>query len=329
MDATTYTGTGTTNVIVTQSQFKPDLTWFKGRGNAENHALFDTVRGVNKNLAPNTTIVEGTQTDMLMAFNSNGFTLGADGNQQVNKAATTFVSWNWQAGQGSTSSNTSGSITSTVSANTTAGFSIVTYTGTGSNATVGHGLGVAPSWVIVKSRTTAENWMVYHISTGATKYIYLDSSGAAVTLSTIWNNTAPTSSVFSVGTNVTVNQSSTNYVAYCFAAISGYSAFGSYTGNSSADGPFVYLGFRPKYIIIRKTDTGNYWVIQDSSRSSFNVVDKYLAADDILAETTSSQVNVDFLSNGFKLRSAFDIVNAGSYIYMAFAENPFKNANAR
>jgi len=269
----------------------------------------------------------------LTSFNSNGFTLGTDvasyGSTNYNTG--TYVGWQWQAGQGTTTAGTgTGGITSvTQSVSTTSGFSVVTYTGSGTNGTVTHGLGVAPSWVIVKSRTTTENWMVYHISLGATKYIYLDSTGAAVTLSTIWNNTAPTSSVFSVGTNVTVNQSSTNYVAYCWAEIAGYSKFGSYTGNGSADGTFVYLGFRPKFVMVKKTNTGNYWVMQDSSRSTFNVVDKYLAADDSLAEATSAQVNIDFLSNGFKLRSAFDIVNSGDYIYMAFAENPFKNANAR
>jgi hypothetical protein len=332
MDATLFTGNNSTNTITNAAGFKPDFVWTKSRVNAYNHDLYDSVRGINRTLFSNSTNAESTLTNTLTSFNSNGFTLGVNDDANfVNGSAA--VAWQWQAGQGSASSNTSGSITSTVSVNATAGFSVVTYTGTGANATVGHGLGVAPKWVLVKSRTTAENWMNYHTSIGATKYIYLDGTGAAVTLSTIWNNTAPTSSVFSIGTNVTVNQSSTNYVAYCWAEIAGFSKFGSYTGNGSADGPFVYTGFRPKYVMIKRTDGGtNNWVIFDSSRNTYNATGKELKANTSAAEYDGDSTNPnDFLSNGLKIRHDGTAMNiaSGTYIYMAFAENPFKNSNAR
>jgi hypothetical protein len=330
MDATLYTGNGSTQVIVNQALFKPDLVWQKPRNEVASHRLVDSVRGVNKVIKSNSTDAEATETNALTAFNSNGFTGG--GSNAVS-SGNTAVAWQWQAGQGSTTTGTgTGGITSvTQSVNTTSGFSIVTYTGSGSNGTVTHGLGIAPSWVLVKSRTIAENWMNYHTSIGATNYIYLDGTGGAVTLSTIWNNTAPTSSVFSVGTNVTVNQSSTNYVAYCFAEIAGFSKFSSYTGNGSADGPFVYLGFRPKFILVKQSSSaGNAWQLLDSSRNTYNKADNALFPNSTAVEGTGN-ATFDFLSNGVKIRAADGTVNtnASTYIYMAFAENPFKNANAR
>jgi SPRY domain/Concanavalin A-like lectin/glucanases superfamily len=333
MDATTWTGNGpASQVIVNQGQFKPDMVWVKNRSSTRKHNLYDSVRGVavgaSYRLVPDDTAAQDNPMYGVTSMNSNGFTIGEEGD--VNANGLTFVGWQWQAGQGSTSSNTNGSITSTVSVNTTAGFSIVTYTGTGANATVGHGLGVAPSMVIVKSRTTAENWMVYHTVTGATQYIYLDSNGAAVTLSTIWNNTAPTSSVFSIGTNVTVNQSSTNYVAYCWAEISGFSKFGSFIGNSSTNGPFVYCGFRPRYILFKNT-TSYDWHIFDAARNTYNLTNSSLKADTTGAEYTNDDVSIDLLSNGFKLRGTDLAINGPSntIIFAAFAEHPFKNANAR
>ena len=329
MDATLYTGQGVVQTVVNAGQFKPDLVWQKPRNEVASHRLVDSVRGVNNVLYSNQTAVAATETTTLTAFNSNGFTGG--GSNAVS-SGNTAVAWQWQAGQGSTTTGTgTGGITSvTQSVNTTSGFSIVTYTGSGSNGTVTHGLGVAPSMVIVKSRTTAENWMVYHISTGATKYIYLDSNGAAVTLSTIWNNTAPTSSVFSIGTNVTVNQSSISYVAYCFAEIAGFSKFGSYVGNSNVNGPFIYLGFRPKYVLI-KNITSYDWHVFDAARNAYNLTNSSLKPDTTGAEYTNDDVSVDFLSNGFKLRGTDNAINynGDTHIYMAFAENPFKNANAR
>ena len=324
MNAIAYTGNGSTQTV-TGLSFASGMLWIKDRSAITNHQVNDEVRGVGRELQPDATSAE-TNNNIVTAFNSNGFSISSNGN--VNANGNSYVAWSWKA-NGAGSSNTSGTITSSVSANTTAGFSVVTYTGTGANATVGHGLGVAPSWVIVKRRNSTGNWNVRHVSIAAANSLYLNLTNASQSDPTVWNSTVPTSTVFSIGTDTGVNASGGTYVAYCWAAISGYSAFGSYTGNSSADGPFVYLGFRPEFIIVKRSDSPNYWVMQDSSRSTFNVVDKYLAADDPLAEATSAQVNIDFLSNGFKVRSTFDIINAGTYIYMAFAENPFKNANAR
>jgi len=208
----------------------------------------------------------------------------------------------------------------------------VTYTGSGSAATVGHGLGVTPNLIIVKNRTaSAQNWQVYSSAIGATKRLFLDLTDAAQTVSTVWNNTEPTSSVFSIGTVTDVNGSTNSLVAYCFAPIAGYSAFGSYTGNGSADGPFVYLGFKPKFLMIKRTDTTNSWVIQDTTRSTYNVSQNNIYADSSGAEASYGSELTDILSNGFKQRGTGVSMNAsgGTYVYAAFAEAPFKYANAR
>ena len=328
MDATLYTGTGASLSVTNAGAFKPDLVWVKGRSGATDHALYDSVRGTTKQLESNTTTAETTEATGLTAFGTGGFTVGALA--QMNTSAATYVAWQWQAGQGTTSSNTSGTITSTVSVSTTAGFSVVTYTGTGSNATVGHGLGVAPKWIIVKTRNAVDNWAVYHSSTGATQYLQLNTTDASANSITLWNDTSPTSTVFSVGTNNDVNAGARTYVAYCWAEIAGFSKFGSYTGNGSADGPFVYLGFRPKYVMVKSSSNAAYWIIEDSTRNPSNVVNLELFPNDSLAETNASR-SVDFLSNGFKLRHTDSTQNSSgwTYIYMAFAENPFKNALAR
>jgi hypothetical protein len=328
MDATLYTGTGASLSITNAGAFKPDFVWMKGRSNVRNNNLYDSVRGTTKELSSNSTGAESTNSTGLTAFNSNGWTIGSDGG--INTSSETYVGWQWQAGQGTTSSNTNGSITSTVSVNATAGFSIVTYTGNSTaGATVGHGLGVAPAMIITKTRSTAlGNWGVYHASLGATKGLNLNNTIAAATLIQFWNNTAPTSSVFSVGTSNDVNGAST-YVAYCWAEIAGFSKFGSYTGNGSTDGPFVYTGFRPKYVMIKRTDTTSNWVVMDTSRGTYNASYPYLDPD--LSDAEGGPIAMDFLSNGFKLRLTSAAWNAsgGTYIFMAFAENPFKNANAR
>jgi hypothetical protein len=328
MDATLYTGNGSSLTVTNAAGFSPDLVWVKNRGATGDHGQFDSVRGASKRLVSNNTNVEDTVSGVT-SFNSNGFSLGAI----YNASSNTFVGWQWQAGQGSTSSNTSGSITSTVSVNATAGFSIVTYTGTGSAATVGHGLGVAPKMIIVKGRNATIEWLVYHASLGATQYITLNTTGAAASAASAWNNTAPTSSVFSVLSAGSTNFSGTNYVAYCWAAIPGYSAFTSYTGNNSDDGPFLYLGFRPKFVMIKDANAAGYWAIFDSNRATYNVVAPYLQAQSSAAEVTIYS-NVDFLANGIKLRannanSAQNNINGNTYIVMAFAENPFRNSLAR
>ena len=330
MDATLYTGTGTTQVIVNQGQFKPDLVWAKNRTNAgQDNGLYDSTRGVGRTLYSNLTNAESSVISTLTAFNSNGFSGGTE--NMINQNGASFVGWQWQAGQGSSSSNTSGSITSTVSVNTTAGFSVVTYTGTGVNATVGHGLGVAPKFLTVKRRSAVGNWMTWHTSlTGAGPYVILSSTNGVATGA--WNNTLPTSTVFSLlGSDTDENANGSTYVAYCWAEIAGFSKFTSYTGNGSADGPFIFTGFRPKWLMIKRTDTTQNWIIVDTSRDTYNVANKRLLANSSAAEDTGIPNYVDLLSNGFKCRDSNISYNAsgGTYIVMAFAENPFKNANAR
>jgi hypothetical protein len=268
----------------------------------------------------------------MTAFNSNGFTVGT--NTNYNNLTATYVGWQWQAGQGSTSSNTDGTITSTVSVNASAGFSVVTYTGTGVAGTIGHGLGVAPQWIITKQRnsnTDAIAWASYHVSLGNSFRILLNTTGAAAGGTTAWNSTNPTSSVFSVGAAVPNNTSQT-YVAYCWTPIAGYSAFGSYTGNGSADGPFVYLGFRPKFVLYKDTANGSTnWELVDSARNTYNPEFTRLFPNASNADDNAVNPVMDFTANGFKIKtSAFGVNNNGNvHIYMAFAENPFKNALAR
>jgi hypothetical protein len=242
------------------------MVWIKSRSANTDHKLTDSVRGATKAWVSNSTAAETTDSTGLTAFGSSGFTVGAS--TTYNNSGATYVGWGWKGG-GTAVTNTSGTVNSSVSANTTAGFSAVTYTGSASAVTVGHGLGVAPSMVIVKAlgtpNGTARPSLVYHISIGATKILYLDRTDAATTTSGPWNDTAPTSTVFSLGTEPSTNWASNNYVAYCFAAISGYSAFGSYTGNGSTDGPFVYCGFRPRFALWKRSDSTGSWYIQDNN----------------------------------------------------------------
>jgi hypothetical protein len=333
MAATLYTGNGTTQSIVNTVNgvsFQPNLAWVKSRNTLEAQIWIDSVRGVGQELESNSTNAEAYNANSIQSFNSNGYT---SGNSNTNVATRTYVAWQWKAG-GTAVSNTAGSITSSVSANASAGFSVVTYTGTGANATVGHGLGVAPGMVIVKSRSSVYDWGVYHsanTASPATQRLLLSSTAATDTNSTYWNNTAPTSSVFSLGSQPNVNNSASTYVAYCFAPVAGYSAFGKYTGNGSADGPFVFLGFRPRFVMIKRTDAVNNWVIYDTARNTFNKTSKYLYAQSSQAEVDDTVDYIDILSNGFKPRATWSGLNAsgGTYIYMAFAESPFKNSLAR
>jgi len=337
MDANLWTGNGSTQTIVNQAQFKPDFVWIKSRSSTEGHALTDSVRGSNYRLFSESTSAEDN-VSTLTSFNSNGFSVSVAGGAsgRTNYNGYTYVGWQWQAGQGSTSSNTSGSITSTVSANTTAGFSIVTYTGVGSSPkTVGHGLGVAPKMILLKSRGASVNWYVWHTSLGATQVIEgLNTTGVASSQIT-FNNTLPTSSVISLGNNDSNNNGST-YVLYVWAEIAGFSKFGSYTGNGSSDGVFVYLGFRPKYVMIKNSGGGatsslQGWIMMDTSRSTYNQTADALFTNNSNASNSGTSYAIDILSNGFKTRGTDGSVNESSatYIYMAFAENPFKNANAR
>ena len=275
-----YTGNGGTQTV-SGVGFEPDFTWVKQRGGATSHWLNDAVRGAGLSLASDTAEEEKSYAAYFTAFNNDGFAL-AGGTGGFNATSGTYAAWNWKASNATAVSNTAGTITSQVSANPTAGFSIVSYTGTGVNATVGHGLGVAPKMVIVKSRSVADAWAVYHGSLGATKYLLLNSTASADTASTLWNNTAPTSSVFSISTSGAVNTSSATYIAYCFHDVEGYSKFGSYTGNGSADGPFVYTGFRPAWLLIKNTTTADYyWCLLDNKRSPYNTEWQRLYPNDL------------------------------------------------
>jgi hypothetical protein len=336
MDAALYTGTGANLTISTNNidLSTNGLLWIKSRSTAEDHLLLDSLR-----------TYDGTKYWQGFFSNSTSGESGYGGSDNVvpgsyrniaggviaNVNGTTYVQWLWQGGSAAASSNTAGSITSTVSANPTAGFSIVTYTGTGANATVGHGLGVAPGWVIVKRRdTTGGDWQVRHTSIAAASSIQLNSTAVAASATTVWNSTAPSSTVFSVGTAATVNASAGTYVAYCWAEIAGFSKFGSYIGNGSTDGPFVYLGFRPKFILLKNATAVHGWALYDTSRNTYNVMPNILYPHVANAEAGGNAV-VDALSNGFKLRNTFADHNGSgnTMIYMAFAENPFKNSNAR
>jgi hypothetical protein len=332
MDATLYTGTLLSNAITNAAAFKPDLVWLKSRSAATNHKWTDSVRGVTKAIASNSSAAETTDIQGLASFNSNGFTVGT--NTDYNNLAATYVAWQWQAGQGSSSSNTNGTVTSTVSVNASAGFSVVTFSNptSGSSFTFGHGLGVAPGLVIFKYRDSISNWYVYHQNTGNTGFTLLDTAGAFAASSTYFNNTSPSSSVVTLGSSF-VSGPIYNLIAYCWAEISGFSKFGSFTGNGSTDGPFVYLGFRPKYVLIKDTTSaGRNWLEIDSARSPYNPEDAVLLPNDIGAESSGGGFYlIDMLSNGFKIRSSWVGVNASgnNLIYAAFAENPFKNSLAR
>ena len=330
MAATTWSGTGSALTIantVNGTNFQPDFVWIKARSTGSyGNYLSDVVRGNTKYLSSQDTSAEITASDVITSFNTNGFSLSTS--VVANGSGQTYIGWQWKA-NGAGVSNTSGSITSTVSANTTAGFAVVTYTGTGVAATIGHGLGVAPSMLIVKPRSATGDWIVYTSTTGAGNFLLLDTTAASAASLTKWNNTAPTSSVFSVGIDTTTNTITTTYVAYVFAAVAGYSAFGSYTGNGSTDGPFVYLGFRPRFILFKRTDAVSDWRIHDTTRAPYNVETIALLANSAAAEDTGANA-VDELSNGFKCRDngAFNTASA-TYFYMAFAENPFKYSLAR
>jgi hypothetical protein len=317
-NTTLYTGNGSSSSreITTNSQV--DWLWIKNRGTTDSHVLEDNVRGAGKTLFSNLSNAESTL-NRITALGTNSFTF-ATNNNSLNASSNNYVAWHWKA-NGTASSNTDGSITASVSANTTAGFSIVSYTGTGSNATVGHGLGVAPSMIIIKNRGGAVNWIVGHNSIGYTKFLKLNSTDAESTASDIFNDTSPTSSVFTVSTDNKVNGSSANYIAYCFAEKKGFSKFGSYTGNGNADGTFIYTGFKPAWVMVKNISTTEGWLLWDNKRSSYNGQGANLSANGSGAESTDARV--DFLSNGFKLTSSNQNSSGQDFIYMAFAENPF------
>ena len=320
-----YTGSTSAQDITFSgnSDLAPDWLWFKARI-ASNHFLFDKVRGVLKTISSDDATAEVTSTGSMTAFGTDGFSLGDGGsdNDINGVSGTTYVAWGWAAGNSAGSSNSDGSITSTVTANTTAGFSIVKYTGTKSNATIGHGLGVVPKMIMIKDTTNAESWIVYHEGVGNDGNLYLNLTNAKATQA-VFQDTTPTSSVFSIGTTDGVNKASAVHVAYCFAEVEGYSSFGGYTGNGSTDGAFVYTGFSPAFIMYKVTSTTDSWEMYDTQRRTINPYGTQVKANLSNAETDDTRI--DILSNGFKARSTNTAVNASgaTYIYMAFAENPF------
>jgi hypothetical protein len=320
-----FTGNGGTQSISSVG-FQPDWVWLKSRSVADSPILFDAVRGVTKRLMSNSTGAETTEAQEVQSFDSDGFTVGNSDNANRNNA--TMVAWNWKA-NGAGSSNTDGSITSTVSVNATSGFSIVKFTGTGSLATVGHGLGSAPKMIIMKNTNTTNGWEVYHQSLGNTDYIQLNTTDISYSSATRWNNTSPTNNVFTVNTENGVNKSGSDLIAYCFAEKTGYSKFGKYTGNGSTDGAFVYTGFKPAFVIIKNTSATEHWNMNDNKRDPFNVMSKRLYPSSANNEVTDASYYMDYLSNGFKIRSNSSSWNSSgnTMIYMAFAEAPLVGSN--
>ena len=316
-----YTGNNSVGHAITGVGFQPDWVWIKKRNATASHNLVDAVRGVQKALETNSTGAQGTYSNNLSAFGTDGFTLG---NGSLVNDTNNFVSWNWKAG-GTGSSNGNGSITSTVSANTTSGFSVVKWTGSGANATIGHGLGAAPSFIITKSLASTQEWCVGSSSLGWDKYFFLNETSASASGSVYWQSTAPTSTVFSVGTAGPTNSSSGDLIAYCFVEKLGFSKFGKYVGNNESDGTFVYTGFKPAWILIKRDNAGYSWGINDSKRPGYNETDKYLIPDTTASEQTNA---VDLVSNGFKFRSTAGGFNASAtYYFWAFAEAPLVGSN--
>lgn len=313
MDVVAYTGTGASNSI-SNLGFSPDLVWIKNRGGATSHAIYDTTRGSQNQLSSDTTGSSITSSSGLTSFNSNGFTIGTS--TLVNTSGTQYVAWAWDEAP-------------------IAGMDIVSYTGTGSARTIAHNIGLTPKMMIVKATSrSGDNWDVYHSSIGATGRLYLELTNSVDTSSAPWNNTAPTSSVFTVGTGQNVNATGISYIAYLFAEVEGFSKFGSYVGNNSTDGPFVFTGFRPRWVLLKSLGTGP-WSIYDTARNTGNIIDGEIRANTNEAENGFSFVgDLDILSNGFKVRSDnngawFNPTGNGVVIFAAFAESPFKYARAR
>ena len=321
-----WTGNGVDDRSISGVGFQPDWVWYKERSSTSAHKLYDAVRTATKELESNSNAAESTNADALQAFETDGFQVGTHGS--VNENGQTYVAWNWKAGT-SVSGDTTGSgtlKTYTGSVNTTSGFSIIKYTGNGTAGhTIPHHLGVAPSAIFVKKLNELGDWSSYHSVLGNAGYMRLNNTNAFATASTYWNNTSPTSSVFTTGTTGNINGSGSTYIAYCFAEKQGYSKFGSYTGNGNADGTFVYTGFKPAFVIAKESSEARDWQLWDNKRLGYNASggNKNLIPNKTDAEDTYA--DIDILSNGFKLRnsSAADNKVSQTYIYMAFAENPF------
>ena len=315
-NSTIYTGNGTVDTALTTGTFQPDLTWFKNRGTTESNMWMDAVRGATYYIQSNSTAAEGNSSDKISAFTSTGVTLGSGA--ETNENSQPLVCWAWKA-NGSGSSNSDGTITSTVSVDSTSKFSIVKWTGNSTaGATVGHGLGVAPSFMIIKNLGAATQWLTWWDFFANTEMMYLNLTNAKGTGQTYLNSTTPTSSVITLGGGADENQNT--MIAYCFAEVPGFSKFGTYTGNGIVNGAFAYTGFKPSFVVIKRQDQSTNWVVYDNKRDPYNVGSKVLLPDNSAAETSGSQL-IDFLSNGFKLRSTGNNTNDSSpYVYMAFGQ---------
>jgi len=329
-----YTGTGTSDRPVVGAGFQPDLIWIRPRNFADNTISTDSTRGVDVQLYTNLTVGDDSFTIGVESFDSDGFSVNTWNN--VNDVGDQFVSWQWKANGGTTTTNDAsatsvGSIDSVYQANTTAGFSIVTYTGTGSVATVAHGLGVKPEWIVIKNRGKNEGWAVYHganTSAPETDGLSLNSNSATSDSADYWNDVAPTTTTFSVAADDR-SGGSYNFVAYVFNSVQGYSKFGGYTGNGNADGPFIYLGFKPAYFLVKATDITQNWQSWDNKRNDYSGNPRQEVLTISSTSQESGNYNVDFLANGVKIRDADGAWNGdgNTYVYMAFAESPFVTSN--
>jgi hypothetical protein len=331
-NAITYTGTGSNGNNITGLGFQPDLVWFKNRSNgggAYKNNLADTNRGVTKVVYSDSGNAEETNGD-ITSFDSDGFSVGGSGTY-VNASGQNYVAWGWRANGGTTSSNTNGSTTSTVQSNTKAGFSIISYSGNStSGSTIGHGLNSAPDFILFKALSGSENWAVYHRGIGGTKALELNTTSAEITNSNRFNNTDPSATLITMGNVGNVNESGKNYVAYAWHSVVGYSKFGVYEGNSNADGTFVYTGFRPRLLVVKNVDASDGWVVVDTEREPHNVMgEKVLNWEGNYAEYDPANVNMDVLSNGFKLRNTDQKINTShTFVYMAWGDVPAKYNNA-
>ena len=315
-----YSGNGSTQNI-TGVGFQPDFIWQKERTSTSYHVITDAVRGNTKQLFTNVSAAEATDSNYITSFDSDGF--GQGQNDDTNQSGQTYVAWNWKAAGTSGSANNDGSIATTVAANTTAGFSIVKWTGTGSAGTLGHGLGAVPHAIWVKKTSQSDDWFCWHTALGAQGKMNFNNTSAVQNDTGYWNNTTPTNQVFSVTSNGANNASGQTYIAYCFTSKKGYSKFGSYKGNGNSSGSFIYTGFKPGWVLWKKSSDTAGWYLLDTVREPTNGNGRYLLPAESDAEQNDSS-KADLLSNGFKLRNTDGSKNAsgGTYIYLAFAENP-------
>jgi len=326
-----YTGDASTSRAISGVGFSPDWLWIKNRSNTYSHMIYDVVRGAGKYISADNTGAEATGSHM-NSFDSDGFTVSYATSNRTNANGNTYVAWNWLAGtafSNDASATSVGTIDSSGQVNTTAGFSIISYVGSNSNQTVAHGLSSAPELIITKDRDDSRSWTVGESMNGWGKYLTLDTTAASASLTTIWNNTAPTSTVFSLGAHNRANYNGSNFIAYCFHSVEGYSKVGSFSGNNSSNGTFVYTGFRPAWVIVKASNKTENWFIFDNKRDTFNVADHRQVVNTTGAESDTLDT-LDFLSNGIKFRTNNTAFNGSyEYIYLAFAESPFKFANAR